>query len=154
MTTRTMTIFDYSNVYELWNCVPGIGLNRSDDSFDGFKRYIERNLNTSFVAEYEKKIIGAVLAGHDGRRGYLYHAAVLPQYRNRGIGRKLINQSLDALAKEGISKVGLLAFRENDAGNAFWEVMGFGARDDCTYRDKMIREMIYQSNPYLRDKNN
>jgi ribosomal protein S18 acetylase RimI-like enzyme len=147
-----MKIEDYASVYELWNSVPGIGLNSLDDSFEGFKRYIERNPNSSFIAEHEEKVVGAILAGHDGRRGFLYHAAVLPQYRNSGIGRQLINLALNALEQEGISKVGLLAFRENDDGNAFWEKIGFGARDDCIYRDKKIREMKYNSNPYLKEQ--
>jgi len=146
-----MTIDDYKGVYELWTNVPGIGLNDIDDSFDGFKRYIERNPDTSFVAEDGGRIIGAVLAGHDGRRGFLYHAAVLQPYRNRGIGKKLIEFALHALKQKGISKVGLLAFRENEIGNAFWERMGFGARDDCTYRDKMLREVHDNPNPYLEE---
>ena len=152
ISTRLMTIDDYNNAYELWIGVPGIGLNNSDDSFEGFRRYIERNPNTSFVAEDAGRIVGAVLAGHDGRRGFLYHAAVLPQYRNRSIGRRLIDLVLNALEQERISKVGLLAFRENETGNAFWEKIGFGARDDCTYRDKMIREIHYNSNPFLREQ--
>ena len=151
ITTRVMTIDDYNKVSELWASVPGIGLNNLDDFFEGLRRYIERNPNTSFVAEDEGKTIGAILAGHDGRRGFLYHAAVLKQYRNRGIGRQLVGLALNALEQEGISKVGLLAFRENEDGNGFWKEVGFGARDDCIYRDKMILEVKYNANPYLHE---
>jgi len=120
ITTRIMTIDDYDKVYELWSSVPGVGLNDTDDSFDGIIRFFERNPDTSFVAEDDGKIIGTVLAGHDGRRGFLYHVAVLEQYRNRGIGKKLTELALNALKEKGISKVGLLVLRKNEIGNAFW----------------------------------
>ena len=120
ITTRIMTIDDYDKVYELWSSVPGVGLNDTDDSFDGIIRFFERNPDTSFVAEDDGKIIGTVLAGHDGRRGFLYHVAVLHQYRNRGIGKKLTELALNALKEKGISKVGLLVLRKNEIGNAFW----------------------------------
>jgi len=115
-----MTIDDYDKVYELWSSVPGVGLNDTDDSFDGIIRFFERNPDTSFVAEDDGKIIGTVLAGHDGRRGFLYHVAVLEQYSNRGIGKKLTELALNALKEKGISKVGLLVLRKNEIENAFW----------------------------------
>lgn len=120
ITTRIMTIDDYDKVYELWSSVPGVGLNDTDDSFDGIIRFFERNPDTSFVAEDDGKIIGTVLAGHDGRRGFLYHVAVLEQYSNRGIGKKLTELALNALKEKGISKVGLLVLRKNEIENAFW----------------------------------
>jgi len=151
ITTRVMTVDDYNSVYELWAGVPGMGLNDLDDSFDGFRRYIERNPDTCFIAEEGGKIVGTILAGHDGRRGYLYHVAVLQQYRNRGIGKKLVDLALDSLRQKGISKVGLLVFSKNETGNAFWEKMGFYAKNDCTYRDKKLREIHYRPNPYREE---
>lgn len=135
-----MTVDDYEGVYELWSSVAGIGLNSSDDSFEGFKRYIERNPDTSFVAEDGGRVVGAILAGHDGRRALLHHTAVLPQYRRQGIGKLLVSLALDALKKEGIRKAGLLVFRDNDDGNAFWEKLGFREKDYCVCRDKVICE--------------
>lgn len=149
ITTRMMSIDDYKSVYELWVSIPGMGLNDIDDSFDGIKRYLERNPDTSFVAEDDGKIVGAILAGHDGRRGFIYHAAVLHQYRNRGIGKKLVDLALNALKQKGISKVGLLVFSKNEIGNTFWEKMGFYEKEACIYRDKKLREMHYRPYPYL-----
>lgn len=149
ITIRKMVIEDYNAVYELWSNIPGMGLNDKDDSFDGISRYIKRNPDTSFVALCENKFVGAILAGHDGRRGFIYHSAVLPEYRKQGIGKTLVEKALDELKEQGISKVGLLAFSANESGNQFWKRMGFGSRDDCTYRDKILVEMVYNSNPYL-----
>ena len=82
------------------------------------------------------------MAGHDGRRGFIHHTAVAPDRRNEGIGSKLANTALEALKECGINKVALLVFSRNEAGNAFWEKMGFTARDDITYRNKTLVEMV------------
>ncbi|PKU95975.1 GNAT family N-acetyltransferase [Bifidobacterium pseudolongum] len=116
-----------------------MGLNTIDDSREGIARYLKRNPNTCFVSEHDRTITGAILAGHDGRRGYIYHTAVNPAYRHQGIGTALVNAALHALANEGIIKVALVVFSRNDAGNAFWERLGFTARGDLTYRNKALR---------------
>ena len=116
-----------------------MGLNTIDDSREGIIRYLKRNPNTCFVSEHDRTITGAILAGHDGRRGTIHHTAVNPAYRHQGIGTALVNAALHALANEGIIKVALVVFSRNDAGNAFWERLGFTARGDLTYRNKALR---------------
>ena len=81
------------------------------------------------------------MAGHDGRRGYIYHTAVLPEYRGHGIAAQLVGHAMAALDKEGISKAALVAFKSNDLGNGFWEHIGFTEREDLVYRNKNIREL-------------
>lgn len=81
------------------------------------------------------------MAGHDGRRGYIYHTAVHPDARKKGIGRALVGAALEALKAEGITKAVLVAFERNKEGNAFWEQMGFSERNDLTYRNRTLREM-------------
>ena len=135
---RVMSIADYDGVYDLWIHTPGMGLNSIDDSREGIEKYLKRNPATSFVAESEGKIVGVIMAGHDGRRGYIYHTAVLPAYRNQGIAKKLVDHTMIALEEEGINKVALVAFKTNDIGNGFWENIGFIERDDLVYRNKNI----------------
>ncbi|RYP96462.1 GCN5 family acetyltransferase [Bifidobacterium pseudolongum subsp. globosum] len=136
---RIMTPDDYDAVHACWMACTGMGLNTIDDSREGIARYLKRNPNTCFVSEHDRTITGAILAGHDGRRGYIYHTAVNPAYRHQGIGTALVNAALHALANEGIIKVALVVFSRNDAGNAFWERLGFTARGDLTYRNKALR---------------
>ena len=119
----------------------GMGLNTIDDSREGIARYLKRNPNTCFVSEHDRTITGAILAGHDGRRGYIYHTAVSPAYRHQGIGTALVNAALHALANEGIISVALVVFTNNAAGNTFWERIGFTSRDDLTYRNKALRDI-------------
>lgn len=138
MKIRKMTIDDYQAVYQLWNDTAGIGMRSADDSKDGIMKYLDRNPETCFVAESENKIIGAILSGHDGRRGYIYHTAVINTVRKQGIGTKLVNIAIAALKKQGINKVALVAFETNESGNCFWESQGFEERTDLVYRNKSI----------------
>ena len=142
MTIRLMTPADYPACYDLWLRTPGMGLNRVDDSADGIARYLKRNPSTCFVAEEEGRIVGVILAGHDGRRGHISHTAVDSAFRRRGIGGQLVAHTMAALEQEGITKVNLVVFSRNETGNAFWESMGFTVRTDLTYRDRRICETV------------
>lgn len=141
MTIRTMQTSDYDAVYALWLSCKGMGLNSVDDSREGIARYLRRNPSTCFVAEENGAIAGVILAGHDGRRGYIYHAAVRPDLRGQGIGKALVDSAIGALKAEGITKVALVAFSRNEAGNVFWEKMGFNQRTDLAYRNKKLCDM-------------
>lgn len=135
---RPMKTDDYEQVYSLWQSCSGMGLNNLDDSKEGIERFLNRNPDTCFVAETSNKIIGAILAGNDGRRGYIYHAAVSPDYQNRGVGKQLVNRAVDALSQIGINKVALVVFGKNTSGNAFWKRLGFTERNDLIYRNKTL----------------
>lgn len=142
MHIRTMNINDYEKVYQLWMSCKNMGFNNLDDSKEGIEKFLRRNPDTSFVAEYDNKIIGIILSGHDGRRGYIYHMSVDECFRKQGIGKQLVEKCLSALKDEGINKVALLVFNRNETGNIFWEKMGFATRNDITYRNKELNEII------------
>ena len=142
MIIRLMTIEDYEKVYQLWLSCEGMGLNNLDDSKDGIAKYLNRNPDTCFVAEKSDEIVGVIIAGHDGRRGFIYHTAVNSDYRNQGIAAKLVDVTMDALKANGINKVALVVFDRNEVGNTFWEKVGFTAREDLVYRNKAIAELV------------
>lgn len=137
-----MTIEDYDQVYDLWLSCKGMGLNNVDDTREGIEKYLKRNPETSFVAEDNGKIVGVIIAGNDGRRGYIYHTAVHPDYRHQGIGTKLVDAALEALHSVGINKVALVVFSRNEDGNAFWEKIGFSERHDLSYRNKALVDIV------------
>ncbi|NLQ32484.1 GNAT family N-acetyltransferase [Streptococcus mutans] len=139
---RPMTIADYDAVYQLWLSCKGMGLNNLDDSREGIAVFLKRNPTTCLVAVEKNTILGVLLAGHDGRRGYIYHTAVHPDFRHRGIGQQLVDQGLAALQKEGIHKVALVVFDRNQAGNDFWEKCGFTVREDLIYRNKALTDIV------------
>ena len=142
MNVRPMTIGNYDQLRELWLSTPGMGLNDLDDNREGIARFIARNPRTSFVAEDDGIITGAIMAGHDGRRGYIYHTCVRADRQGQGVGRALVEAALDALKAEGIHKVALVVFDRNEQGNAFWEKLGFLPREDLVYRDRTLTEMV------------
>lgn len=139
---RSMKIEDYDRVYALWLSCRGMGLNNLDDSREGIRRFLERNPETCFVAEESGEIIGVIIAGNDGRRGYIYHTAVSPSHRRNGIAAALVSRTLSALKKCGINKAALVVFDRNDDGNAFWEKQGFTQRNDLIYRNAALTEII------------
>ncbi|MCR5595425.1 MAG: GNAT family N-acetyltransferase [Lachnospiraceae bacterium] len=135
MEIRKMTIDDYSQVKELWMTIRGFAIRSIDDSYEGVKRFLDRNPDTSVVAIEDGRIVGAILCGHDGRRGCLYHVCVHEAYRLRGIGKSMVVFCMEALKKENINKVSLIAFTINDIGNAFWKEIGWVKREDLNYYD-------------------
>ena len=140
MTIRTMTPSDYDRVRALWMTIKGFGIRSVDDSRSGVEKFLRRNPTTSVVAEEDGEIIGAILCGHDGRRGCLYHVCVRADHRRRGIGRKMVSFCMQALKAEEISKVSLIAFTVNDVGNAFWRRIGWTRREDLNYYDFTLNE--------------
>lgn len=137
---RTMTINDYEGVYQLWKQIKGFGIRSIDDSREGLERFLKRNPTTSIVAEEEGEIVGSILCGHDGRRGCLYHVCVAETHRMKGIGTQMVQMAMDALRKEEISQVCLIAFTDNMVGNQFWEQIGWKKRNDVNYYDLLLNE--------------
>lgn len=135
-----MRIEDYEQVYALWKQIHGFGIRSVDDSKEGIARFLKRNPETSVVAIEDGKIVGAILCGHDGRRGCLYHVCVDADYRMRGIGKSMVVFAMEALKKEKINKVSLIAFTKNDIGNAFWNEIGWTKRLDLNYYDFTLNE--------------
>ena len=142
MEIRKLKIEDYDELYRLWKSMKGMGLNNLDDSREGIEKFLKRNPNTCFVACVNDQIIGAIMSGHDGRRGFIYHTCVLEKYQGKGYGKQLVEVCMKALEKEGINKAALVVFERNQQGNEFWEHMGFTTREDLVYRNKTIKEMI------------
>ena len=140
MDIRVMTMEDYPKVYELWMSIHGFGIRSIDDSKEGVEKFIRRNPTTSVVAVEGERIIGAILCGHDGRRGCFYHVCVAEDKRKQGIGKKMAVFAMQALAAEGINKVSLIAFKSNEIGNRFWQSVGWTFREDLNYYDFTLNE--------------
>ena len=137
---REMSEEDYDQVNGLWMSIHGFGIRSIDDSMEGGSRFLKRNPTTSVVAVVGTEIVGAILCGHDGRRGCLYHVCVREDYRKHGIGKAMVVACMRALQKEQINKVSIIAFKSNSVGNEFWKDAGWPFREDLNYYDFPLNE--------------
>ena len=131
---------DYDDVRALWMTIRGFGIRALDDSREDIERFILRNPTTSVVARDGDRIVGSILCGSDGRQGALYHVCVAKDYRRRGIGTQMVAFCMHQLRYMGINKVSLIAFTRNDAGNAFWNKIGWTRKTDVNYYEFVLNE--------------
>ena len=129
MQYRPMTIADYEETVQLWQNTSGVRL-RGTDSQEHIANYLARNPGLSFVATLNHGIVGTLMAGHDGRRGYLQHLAVAAAHRRKGIGTALVDRCVAALAQQGIVKSHISILADNHDGKAFWIALGWQQRTD------------------------
>lgn len=126
---REMTLDDYDGVMGLMRVTPGVSV-READSREATEAYLKRNPGLSFVAERGGAIVGCVMCGHDGRRGYLQHLVVRETERRMGVGSCLVGRCIDGLEGLGIKKTHIHVFRSNDLANGYWGGKGWERRDD------------------------
>jgi putative acetyltransferase len=137
ITISRFTIDAYEEVISLWKDCEGIGLSDAD-SKEGIQKQLERNPGISFVAHENSKLVGAVLCGNDGRRGYIHHLGVPQDYRRQGIARALIIKCLSKLQSVGIQKCHTFVFNDNFAGVNFWKNIGWTQRKDIGVLSKVL----------------
>ena len=137
---RIMTQADYEEIFDLWKSTAGMGLRSLDDSQQGISAFLKRNPTTNFVAIDNNEIVGTILCGHDGRRGYIYHTVVKERYRNQGIATKLIEAAISALQQEGITRVCMNVMEANERGKSFWLNRGWEKKDFLGFYSKSITD--------------
>ena len=135
-----MTPEDYDDVRALWMMIRGFGIRALDDSREDIERFIARNPTTSVVARDGNRIVGSILCGSDGRQGALYHVCVAKEYRRRGIGTQMVAFCMHQRRYMGINKVALIAFTTNEAGNAFWNKIGWTKKTNVNYYEFVLNE--------------
>ena len=140
ITIRKMKTQDYEMVHDLWMTIHKFGIRSIDDSYEGVATFIRRNPTTSIVAELDGVIVGTILCGHDGRRGCFYHVCVREDLRKQGVGKAMATEAMHALIDEHINVISLIAFKDNEEGNAFWNKEGFTLRDDINTYDFVLNE--------------
>lgn len=135
---REMTIHDYEEVLVLWQTSEGVGLSDAD-SEQSIASYLHRNPGLSFVASDGQHLVGAVLCGHDGRRGYIHHLAVSKSHRRQALGRALVDRCLSALRRDGIAKCHIFVFADNRDTIGFWKGIGWTQRVELVMMSQYTR---------------
>ena len=136
-TIQEMTIGDYDEVLALWKACEGVGLSDAD-SREGITSFLDRNPGLGHVTRDGNELVGAILCGTDGRRGYIHHLAVSKHHRHRGLGRVLVGRCLDALNRIGIQKCHIFVFTDNTDAIAFWNKVSWTQRMELTIMSRVI----------------
>ena len=136
-TILEFTIEDYPEALALWKATEGMGLSSADEP-GPIAAYLARNPGSSFVARVNGELVGTILAGHDGRRGFIHHLAVRSDYRRIGLGNELTECALAALRAQGMQKCHLFVIAGNQAGRSFWKRLGWKERGDIVTMSKEI----------------
>jgi len=133
-----MNVADYDSALHLWKSLPGMGLSGADERSE-IEKFLRKNSETCWVAEKDNRLVGTILGGSDGRRGYIYHLAVQSGLQKIGIGKQLLARCLDAFKKAGIQKCHLLVYHDNTTGIDFWEHAGWVLRKDVLIMSKKLK---------------
>ena len=137
--TRTMHPSDYEQALQLWQSLPGMGLSSADEK-ENILDFLQKNPSTCFVTLKDGNLIGTILGGSDGRRGYIYHLAVQQCEQNKGLGKKLMELCLNEFRKSDIQKCHIFVISDNAEGIAFWEKVGWQLRDDILVMSIEIKD--------------
>jgi N-acetylglutamate synthase len=122
--TREFLMDDYDRAIELWSQVEGLDIAEGDDR-ESISRFLKQNRGLSRVATDGSTVVGVALCGHDGRRGYIYHLAVNPEYQGRGLGKRLVDECLEGLKRAGLQRANILVAKDNPRGREFWRRSGW-----------------------------
>ncbi len=129
---------DYAHAIGLWGQAgPGIHLGRSDEPGEIHKK-LARDPDLFLLAELNGKLVGAVLGGFDGRRGMMYHLAVDPAHRGRGIGEALMEELERRLKEKGCIRYYLLVTKDNSDAVRFYEARGWVQLELYAYGKDLI----------------
>lgn len=139
---RQMRIHDLDGALSLWNKTSGVVVREYDDSPEGITRFLSHNPDTSLVLDLDGEIVGTLLCGNDGRRGFLYHFVVREDLRGCGLGKRLLQTAYSRLREYGIAKGGVVVLTDNTSGVQFWEYNGWLRRDDLHYFDFFLSSGI------------
>jgi len=120
---------DIPEVWELWTASEGVGFGPGDTPA-GTERFLRENPGLSLVATSEGHVVAAALCGHDGRRGFIYHLAVAPEHRRRGLGAEIVRRCLQALGEQGVERCQVVVYESNADARTFWETVGGKLRSD------------------------
>lgn len=127
ISVKPMTVADIPAALNIWRNQPGITL-RDADSPEALAQYLERNPGCSFIIREHDVVVGAALAGHDGRRAFIHHVLIKESHRLRGLGRRLVNACMEALIQQGMFKCHILVDADNETGKIFWKKLGWEER--------------------------
>ena len=138
MRIREFRIEDYPVVRELWQAA-SLEL-RPGDEIDDIKLKLQRDPDLFLIAEQDNRIVGSVIGGWDGRRGWIYHLAVSPNYQRKKVGSGLIEELEKRLVAKGARMINAQIHKLNTKSSTFFKAIGYEERSHLIMIGKQLRK--------------
>jgi N-acetylglutamate synthase len=135
---KSFVASDLDEVIKLWSRIEELSFPVTFDTEERLTKFLLRNTGLSTIIKSNEKIVGALLCGHDGRRGFFYHTGVDNAYRKQGLATKMIERSFKMLRKEGIDNCFLFTNDFNKDAQKFWKARGFEFAPHVMYHSRSI----------------
>jgi len=132
----------YNDIISIWRKA-GVSVG-STDTKDEIKRILDKNPQLFLVGKIDQKIIGVVIGGFDGRRGYVHHLAVDPDYQKMGYGKIIMDELIARFRKMGVHKVHLFIEKYNKEVVNFYLNLGWEIRDDLIMMSYVPDKNLYK----------
>jgi ribosomal protein S18 acetylase RimI-like enzyme len=142
MKIETFSMESYDDIISIWRKT-GISIG-STDTKEEIKRILDKNPQLFLVGKINQKIIGVVVGGFDGRRGYVHHLAVDPDYQKRGYGTRIMDELNLRFRKLGVHKVHLFIEKYNKEVVNFYQKLGWEIRDDLIMMSYVPDKNLYK----------
>jgi ribosomal protein S18 acetylase RimI-like enzyme len=130
-------INDYNVVLELWN-EAGLVIRPGDD-LRGVRMKLLRDPDLFLLARLEGEVVGCIIGGWDGRRGWVYHLAVKPSYQRRGIAAALLSEVERRLVGKGAKKINAQIYQSNAKSLKFFKARGYEIHPDLVMVGKYLK---------------
>lgn len=144
MKIEKFTMEFYETVVNLWKKA-GINVG-STDTRKELERMLQRNPNLFLIGKVDNSVIDVVMGGFDGRRGYVHHLAIDPDYQRRGYGKMLMNDLIEKFRKMSVHKIHLFIEKYNKDVVEFYQNLGWEMRDDLIMMSFVPDEKLYKRN--------
>jgi len=142
MNIEKFSMKNYEEVIELWRKA-GISVG-STDTEEELEKMVKRNPQLFLIGKIDEKLISVVMGGFDGRRGYVHHLAVDPDYQKKGYGKMMMDVLLDRFRKMRIHKVHLFIEKYNKEIVDFYQNLGWEIRDDLIMMSYIPDKNLYK----------
>lgn len=142
MKIENFTMESYELVVDLW-IKSGISVG-STDTREELERMLQRNPNLFLIGKINNSVIGVVMGGFDGRRGYVHHLTIDPDYQRRGYGKIIMADLIEKFRKIGVHKIHLFIEKYNKDVVEFYRNLGWEIRDDLIMMSFVPDEKLYK----------
>ena len=142
MKIELFTMRYYHEIIDLWKR-SRIDVS-SSDTRDEIARMLKRNPDFFLIGKENEKVITVVMGAFDGRRGYVHHLAIDPDYQKKKYGRMMMDELIEKFHKKKVHKIHLFIEKDNKKVVDFYRKLGWEVRDDLLMMSFVPNKRLYR----------